>query len=135
MYGLQQAGRLAHYMLTKHLNSYNFHTTQTTPELWTHSSKQISFVLCVDDFGIKYENKIDFEYLSSILQQLYPITVDITGQHYCGLTLHWEYNNPKHVDINMPSNDIIYKLLKKHNINLTWLLHVKHFHLQNHQLL
>ena len=57
MYGLKQAGKIAHDKLVKYLAPYGYKRARHTPGYWKHNNKPISFVLCVDDFGIKYTNK------------------------------------------------------------------------------
>ena len=54
MYGIPQAGVLAHKKLTSILASHGYTPTKNTPGLWTHSSRPIAFALVVDDFGVKY---------------------------------------------------------------------------------
>lgn len=93
MYGLPQAGILAYTQLKNNLSPYGFHPVEHTPGLWTHRTKHLFFTLVVDDFGVKYHNTTDVKYLLDTLQLFYNITVDWTGQHYCGLTLDWNYTN------------------------------------------
>jgi hypothetical protein len=50
------------------------------------------FTLVVDDFGIQYIDKDDFDYLTSVLQQKYTISIDMAGEKYRGLTLLWDYS-------------------------------------------
>ena len=54
MHGLKQSGRIAHDELVKYLLPYGYKPPKRTPSLWKHDTKPISFILCVDDFGIKY---------------------------------------------------------------------------------
>ena len=63
MYGLLRAGILANIKLTNHLATYGYVTTKRTPSLWTHVTKDIKFLLCVDDFFIKYIDKKDAKHL------------------------------------------------------------------------
>jgi hypothetical protein len=55
----------------------------------------------VDDFGVKYINKSNVEHLIASLKANYALTVDWTGNLYCGISLDWEYVN-RWVDISMP---------------------------------
>ena len=57
--------------------------------------------LCVDDFGIKYYNGSDTEYLLLALKQACTITFDRIGAHFCGLDIEWHYNKG-YVYIPMP---------------------------------
>ena len=52
MYGLKEAGKLSNLRVVSLLSSFGFHET-TTPCLFRHVSRNISFVLVVDDFGVK----------------------------------------------------------------------------------
>ena len=47
------------------------------------------FVLCVDDFGVKYYLRNDAEHLFNTLGILYEYTVDWAGASFCRLTLNW----------------------------------------------
>jgi hypothetical protein len=54
MYGLPQAGILANKLLQRNLAKDGYQPTQHTHGLWTHDTRPISFLLVVDDFGVKY---------------------------------------------------------------------------------
>ncbi len=54
MYGLPQAGILAHRLVEQWLNEQGYQQSQVTPGLWKHSLRPISFMLCIDNFGVKY---------------------------------------------------------------------------------
>ena len=54
MYGLPQAGILAHQLLKKRLSKQGYHHSSITPGFWVHKWLPISFTLCVDNFGAKY---------------------------------------------------------------------------------
>ncbi len=54
MYGLPQAGILAHRLLEQRLNEQGYQQSQITPGLWKHLLRPISFMLCVNNFGVKY---------------------------------------------------------------------------------
>ena len=62
-YGLRQAGRIAHDDLVQHLKNHGFEQTQKTDGLFTHVLWDISFTLVVDDFGTKFTNTQDCDYL------------------------------------------------------------------------
>jgi Reverse transcriptase (RNA-dependent DNA polymerase) len=101
MYGLKQAGCLANDQLTVFLAQDGYHPVPLTPGLWKHDTRNISFTLVVDDFGIKYTNKADFDHLVASLRKHYTISVDETGSKYCGLTIDWDYEN-RVCEISMP---------------------------------
>jgi hypothetical protein len=83
VYGLPQAGILA----------YN--------RLWTHATRDITFCLMVNNFGIKYTNRCDADHILTVLQQLYTVTTDWTGSLYLSMHMAWDYINHT-VDISMP---------------------------------
>jgi hypothetical protein len=82
MYGLPQAGILANELLQRNLAKDGYRPTQHTHGLWTHNTRPISFLLVVDDFGVKY---VDREH-----KKKYNISSDWNGGSYCGLTLDWD---------------------------------------------
>ena len=102
MYGLPQAGRLAHDELKTHLQPYGYKPVTYTPGLWVNEKRNISFTLVVDDFGIKYDlSNNHLKHLIYALEQKYTITVDMTGNLFCGVTLDWNYNKGE-VKCSMP---------------------------------
>jgi hypothetical protein len=56
-----------------------------------HKTRDISFTLVVDDFGVKYTNKADVLHLKSVIDCAYPTTVDWTGNRFIGVHLDWNY--------------------------------------------
>ncbi len=58
MYGNPQAGLLANELLEKQLNSHGYHQSKIVPGLWKHNTRPIQFTLVVNDFGVKYTNKL-----------------------------------------------------------------------------
>jgi hypothetical protein len=101
MYGLPQAGIIAHTRLVTHLALHGYKQAIHTPGLFQHITRPISFTLVVDDFGIKYVGKQHAQHLLDVLRQLYEVTTDWSGTTYCGLTLNWNYK-AGYVDISMP---------------------------------
>jgi hypothetical protein len=111
MYGLPQAGRLAHDELKTHLAPYGYKPVTYTPGLWVNIKRKISFTLVVDDFGIKYDlSNNNLKHLIYALEQKYTITVDMTGNLFCGVTLDWNYDKGE-VKCSMPG--AIPKFLEK----------------------
>jgi hypothetical protein len=101
MYGLPQAGKLANDQLIKQLAPFGYAPCKCTPGLWTHSTRDITFLLVVDDFGVKYTKRADAEHLITSLQTAYKISTEWEGDRYIGLNLKWDYH--KHTcDISMP---------------------------------
>jgi hypothetical protein len=101
MYGLPQAGILAYDQLVRHLSTHGYAHNTHTPGIWSHSTRDITFCLMVDDFGIKYTDKSDAIHLLAALQELYVITTDWGGSLYLSMTLAWDYSHHT-VDISMP---------------------------------
>ena len=100
MPGLKQAGRIANDCLKEHRNKYGYHPCTHTPALWTHKFRNITFALVVDDSGVKYVDKENFDHLAQALQNQYEITVD-NNSKFLGLTIKFDYTN-KTVNISMP---------------------------------
>ncbi len=48
MYGLPQAGMLAHKQLKENLAPHGYHPCRATPGLWRHKWREIQFALVVD---------------------------------------------------------------------------------------
>ena len=91
MYGLPQAGILANQLLERRLAVKGYYQCQHTPGLWRHVWQSITFCLVVDDFGIKFTDKADFEHLKAALEEHYTVAVDYTGSLFCGIKLTWDY--------------------------------------------
>ena len=66
MYGLPQAGLLAQNRLITHLASHGYHQTDAT-YLFRHETNGTDFSLVVDDFGVKYSNKLGAQHLIDTL--------------------------------------------------------------------
>ena len=58
------------------LGAEGYFQSRFTPGLWLHKTRDISFTLVVDDFGVKYTKKEDVNHLIEILENKYPIKVD-----------------------------------------------------------
>ena len=84
LYGLVQAGKLAYDQLLERLTAADFYPAPNAPGLFLHKTRPISFTLCVDDFGIKYTNKDDIDFLITTIQKDYKVTIDWTGSNYLG---------------------------------------------------
>ena len=86
MYGLKDAGKLSNMRLVSLLSASGFIET-TTPCLFRHVSRPISFVLVVDDFGIKYQNRDDYDYLISCLSRLYHVKSHPIASKFLGFAI------------------------------------------------
>jgi hypothetical protein len=101
MYGLPQAGMLANKLLQKRLATHGYRPTEHTHGLWKHDTRPVSFLLVVDDFGVKYVGQQHAEHLLTALNTYYPTSTDWEGTLYCGITLKWDYEH-RTVDLSMP---------------------------------
>ena len=57
MYGLFQAGIIAHVVLKEHLRPFSYEPATITPRLWIHNMNGIAFTLVVNNGGIQYQRK------------------------------------------------------------------------------
>ena len=89
-YGLSESGRIAHDDLVNHLKKYGYVKTNTAG-LFRHITRDITFTLVVDDFGIKYTNEEDVKHLLSTIKAKYPVKVKMDSDQYIGITLKWNY--------------------------------------------
>ena len=87
MYGLAQAGQIAHLDLIKNLAPHGYFPSKRTPGLWFHKTKPIAFTLVVDNFGIKYIDKEHINHLLKAVEEQYPVKVDWTGSKHLGMGL------------------------------------------------
>lgn len=101
IYGLPQAGKLANEQLQRHLSPFGYTPCPHTAGLWRHSTRNISFLLVVDDFAIKYTDTTDVTHLLDALQTEYKMSTDWTATRYCGLIIKWDYEQ-RTCDISMP---------------------------------
>jgi hypothetical protein len=101
MYGLPQSGILSNELLHRNLAKDGYRPTTHTHGLLTHDTRPISFLLVVNDFGVKYVGREHAEHLMTCIKKNYNISSDWNGTAYCGLTLYWDYKN-RTVDLYMP---------------------------------
>jgi hypothetical protein len=95
MYGLPQSGSLGHDLLEQRLNAEGYFQSRITPGLWKHKTRNIQFVLVVDDFGIKYIKQQDLDHLINALKKYYDVSVDMEGKEYVKIELDWDYEQGK----------------------------------------
>ena len=91
IYGLKQSGALAAKMFAKILNKEGYYQAKHTKRLWLHKTKDVSFTLVVDDFGVKYCRKRDAEELVALLEGMYSCKCDWRGEQYISVHLDWDY--------------------------------------------
>ena len=90
-YGLKQGGKIAHDDLVEHLKKHGYVRSGTTDGLFKHITRDISFTLVVDDFGIKYLRDEDVDHLLKIMRLKYTFKVDMDAKQYIGIHLDWNY--------------------------------------------
>jgi hypothetical protein len=83
---LKDAGKLSNLRLVSLLSASGILET-TTHCLFRHVSRPISFVLVVDDFGIKYQNRDDNDYLISCLSRLYHVKSHPIASKFLGFAI------------------------------------------------
>jgi hypothetical protein len=76
MYGLPQAGIIAQQLLEERLEKDGYCQSKTTPGLWMHDTRPISFSLVVDDFGVKYVGEKNAQHLLDTVQKYYKCSCD-----------------------------------------------------------
>ena len=81
-YGLKPGGTIAHDDLVEHLNKHGYIRSGTTDGLFKHRTRNISFTLMVDNFGIKYKWKEDLDHLINIMRSKYTFKVDLEAKQY-----------------------------------------------------
>ena len=95
MYGLPQAGIIAQQLLAKQLKEHGYSQSETTPGLWMHKWRLITFSLVVDNYGVKYIGEEHTQHLLQTIQKYYQYSVKEEGGRYCGLTIKWDYPGKK----------------------------------------
>ena len=93
LYGLPQAGKISQDHLILILHQHGYHQAKTTPCLFKHETRDIQFVLVVDDFGIKYKKEEDLNHLISTLKRQYELTVDNDGSKFLGMDINHDLAN------------------------------------------
>ncbi len=78
IYGLKESGKLFNERLVSLLSQWGFVQT-STPCLFRHPTRSIAFVLVVDDFGIKYHRRDDFDYLVQCPSTLRTLALSYPG--------------------------------------------------------
>jgi hypothetical protein len=91
MYGLPNAGLIAHELLTKRLNAAGYFQSKLTPGFWKHTWRPVAFSLVVDDFGVKYVGTEHAQHLLQTINQHYDTSHEWEDERYIGLTIDWDY--------------------------------------------
>ena len=98
-----------HQIISKLLTEAESYSITGSHRLWTHKTRKISFCLCVDNFGIKYQ-KLEYPHH---LQKLYSNLhwkINYEEETFLGFTLKWIYEQG-YVDISVIG--YVYPLLAK----------------------
>jgi hypothetical protein len=101
MYGLPQAGIIAQQLLEERLHKHGYLQSKTTPGLWKHDTRPISFSLVVDDFSEKYVGQENAQHLLDTIRQYYKCSCDWEAERYCRNSIKWDYEGQK-VHLSMP---------------------------------
>ena len=86
-------------------NKHGYRKAPYTQGLFLHDTRDISFTLVVDDFGIKYIKDEDVEHLRAAISEKYKFKVDMDGKQYIGIHLHWDYEK-RELRISMNRKDM-----------------------------
>ncbi len=100
-YGLPQAGIIAQQLLKERLQMDGYRQRKTTPSMWQHDTRPISFSLVLDDFGVKYMGEESAQHVLDMVRKNYKPSCNWKGEQYCGLTIKWDYKGQK-VHLSMP---------------------------------
>ena len=101
MYGLKQAGIIAHKSLIHNLSPFGYQPDRHKPGMWQHETRDTIFTLVVDDISIKYTSLENQQHLLHALKEKYTISEDWEAKLYIGITLRWDYSKQT-VDLSMP---------------------------------
>ena len=124
MYGLTEASIIAFKSLVANMAPREYHPVRLTPDLWRHETLPTTFTLVVDDFGIKYFHTDQLTHFLNALRQNYRISMDLSGNDYCGLTLKWDYKKQFLIYqypamLKRPYRNFSIPILNTHNIRRT----------------
>jgi hypothetical protein len=101
LYGLPQSGKLSQTRLIAHLALNGYTQCNNTPCLFRHATRDTTFSLVVDDFGVSYRNSTDAQHLITTLRKLYEITVQPYGETYLGMKIQFNKRRTA-VTLSMP---------------------------------
>ena len=87
IYRLKENGKLANINLQAVLATEGYRPCCFTHGLYKYDTKDISYSLVVDDFGVKFTNKDDIDHLLAAIKEKYPLKIDWDGTKYIGIDL------------------------------------------------
>ena len=92
MYGLREAGYIANMKLKRVLGLEGYLLSKFTPGLFTHKTRDMAFLLIVDNFGVWHTKREDVQHLLKTIQDRYPIKVDWDPTFYSRVALEFDYD-------------------------------------------
>ena len=90
LHGLAEARRIANQDVVDHLAKFGHYECKFTPGLFSHETRPIHFSLIVDDFGVKWVHRKDFDHLLHSLETKCTMTCDVDGKQHVGMHLDWD---------------------------------------------
>ena len=75
MYGLKQAAVLAYQLIKNTLEPHGYYPVIGTTGMWKHKTRNISYCLCVNNFGVKYFDNADVNHLLDKIVTIYNYTL------------------------------------------------------------
>ena len=102
MYGIPEDGRLENDLLRARPKKYGYIEATHTPGYQKHIWKIISWTLILDEFGFKFKNKRHVDELLKIISQWYVMKMDWEGTSFKGITLKWNYEGERWVELSLP---------------------------------
>ncbi len=102
LYGIPQSGKFSQDRLVSHLAAHGYTQCPNTPCLFNHATRDITFSLVVDDFGVSYSKQQDVDHLIAMLKaNNYLLTIKEDGNTYLGMKIRFDTGR-KTVSISMP---------------------------------
>ena len=90
MYGHPAAGLISNKRLVGLFATAGYTEHPLVPCLFTHATRSTTFVLIVDDLGIKVSSEDDLQHLIDAITPGWNVKVDRTGSKFLGVNLKWE---------------------------------------------
>ena len=110
MNGLIESGIIAFTQLVQNIAPFGYEPMRFTPVLWSHTTRKITFALCVNNFGVKYFSKNYALQSFNAVKSQYQCTVYWNGSLYYVLNLEWHYDK---FFVNMTMKDYVRRALSK----------------------
>jgi hypothetical protein len=73
---------MAFNQLVQNLAPSNHEVMVFAPGFWHHHIKKTTFVLCVDNFSVKYYSKVDALHLIGAIKDHYQLTIYLSSALY-----------------------------------------------------